>query len=153
MSTTVNRTELVGNLGTDPETRVNATGTLIVTASIAVHSSYKQGEAWQERTDWFRLVAFGEAGEVLRRFGKGERIQVLGRLQSSSYTDREGAKRTSVEVVVLRSDPAPLPRKADADPSPEPPLADAAEAPLVEAPAELGEASAPKRRRRTKVAA
>jgi len=153
MSTTVNRTELVGNLGTDPETRVNATGTLIVTASIAVHSSYKQGEAWQERTDWFRLVAFGEAGEVLRHFGKGERIQVTGRLQSSSYTDREGAKRTSVEVVVLRSDPAPLPRKADADPSPEPPLADAAEAPLVEAPAELGEASAPKRRRRTKVAA
>ena len=153
MSTTVNRTELVGNLGTDPETRVNATGTLIVTASIAVHSSSKQGEAWQERTDWFRLVAFGEAGENLSRFGKGERIQVTGRLQSSSYTDREGAKRTSVEVVVLRSDPAPLPRKADADPSPEPPLADAAEAPLVEAPAELGEASAPKRRRRTKVAA
>ena len=154
MSTTVNRTDLTGNLGTDPETRVNATGTLIVTASIAVHSSYKQGEAWQERTDWFRLVAFGEAGEVLRRFGKGERIQVLGRLQSSSYTDREGAKRTSVEVVVLRSDDAPLPRKGQPESTP-PIEGGAAEEPLAEpeAPAELTDAPAPKARRRKKVAA
>ena len=98
-------------------------------------------------------MAFGEAAEILRRFTKGERITVLGRLQSSSYTDREGAKRTSVEVVVLRSDDAPLPRKADADPAPAPLLADAAEAPLTLAPAELGEAPAAKRRRRTKVAA
>mgnify|MGYP001371878761 CR=1 FL=1 len=112
MATNVNRTELVGNLGNDPEARYSAAGTLIVTASIAVHSSYKQGEEWKERTDWFRLVAFGEAGEALARFGKGERIRVVGRLQSSEYTDREGLKRTSVEVVVLRSDPAPLTRRA-----------------------------------------
>ncbi len=79
MATNVNRTELTGNLGNDPEARYTATGTLVVTASIAVHSSYKQGDAWQERTDWFRLVAFGEAGEALSRFGKGERIRVLGR--------------------------------------------------------------------------
>jgi len=154
MATNVNRTELTGNLGNDPETRITATGTLVVTASIAVHSSYKQGDDWKERTDWFRLVAFGEAGETLRRFGKGERIQVLGRLQSSEYTDREGAKRTSVEVVVLRSDDAPLPRKAAGDPEPQAP-ADTAEEPVAEptAPIELVEASAPKRRRRTKVAA
>ena len=152
--TTVNRTELTGNLGTDPETRINTAGTLIVTASIAVHSSYKQGEAWQERTDWFRLVAFGEAGEALTRFSKGARIQVLGRLQSSSYTDREGAKRSSVEVVVLRSDPAPLPRKAQPDPEPKAPLAAAAE-PMIaaEALAELVDAPAAKARRRRKVAA
>ena len=99
MATNVNRSELVGNLGNDPEARFSSTGTSIVTASIAVHSSYKQGEEWQERTDWFRLVAFGEAGEALNRFGKGERIRVLGRLQSSEYTDREGQKRTSVEDI------------------------------------------------------
>ena len=154
MTTTVNRTELTGNLGTDPETRINTAGTLIVTASIAVHSSYKQGETWQERTDWFRLVAFGEAGEALTRFSKGARIQVLGRLQSSSYTDREGAKRSSVEVVVLRSDPAPLPRKAQRDPEPEAPLAAAAEPVIAaEALAELVDAPAAKARRRAKVAA
>ena len=154
MTTTVNRTELAGNLGTDPETRVNAAGTLIVTASIAVHSSYKQGEAWQERTDWFRLVAFGEAGEALTRFSRGERIQVQGRLQSSSYTDRDGKPRTSVEVVVLRSDPAPLPRKAHGDPAPEAPLAAAVELVIAaEAPAELVDAPAAKARRRRKVAA
>ena len=153
MATNVNRTELAGNLGNDPEARFNATGTYIVTASIAVHSSYNQGEEWKERTDWFRLVAFGEAGEALARFGKGERIRVLGRLQSSEYTDREGQKRTSVEVVVLRSDPAPLARKAQ--PEPDAPLADAAEEPAAEpeAPAESADAPAPKPRRRKSVAA
>jgi single-stranded DNA-binding protein len=55
--------------------RFNAAGTRIVTASIAVHSSYNQSEAWQERTDWVRLVAFAEAGEALAGFGKGDRIQ------------------------------------------------------------------------------
>jgi len=155
MSTTVNRTELAGNLGNDPETRVNATGTVIVTASIAVHTSYKQGEVWQERTDWFRLVAFGEAGENLSRFGKGERIRVTGRLQSSTYTDRDGKPRTSVEVVVLRSDDAPLPRKVVGDPEPEAPLTEAVEEPVAApaAPVELVDAPAPKARRRRKVAA
>ncbi len=164
MATNVNRTELTGNLGNDPEARYTATGTLVVTASIAVHSSYKQGEAWQERTDWFRLVAFGEAGEALSRFGKGERIRVLGRLQSSEYTDREGLKRTSVEVVVLRSDPAPLTRRAPAagvseagaQRLQEPPLADAVEEPVAdaEAPVEVAAEPAPaKSRRRKKIAA
>ena len=153
MATNVNRTELVGNLGSDPEARFNATGKDIVTASIAVHSSYKQGEAYNERTDWFRLVAFGEAGEALNRFGKGERIQVLGRLQSSSYTDREGKQRTSVELVVLHSDPAPLPRKGDdATVEPEAPVAEEPQA-EPEAPAAIADAPAPKPRRRRKVAA
>jgi single-strand DNA-binding protein len=154
MATNVNRSELAGNLGNDPETRYSATGTMVVTASIAVHSSYKQGEDWKERTDWFRLVAFGEAGEALSRFGKGERIRVLGRLQSSEYTDREGQRRTSVEVVVLRSDPAPLARRAQ--PEPEPPAEDGAvEEPVAESEpaAEITDAPAPKPRRRRKVAA
>lgn len=154
MATNVNRTELVGNLGNDPTTRFNAAGTLIVTTSIAVHTSYKQGDDWKERTDWFRLVAFGEAGAYLASYRKGERIAVVGRLQSSEYVDREGVKRSSVEVVVLRSDPAPLPRKASSAPTPQAPLADAAEEPVTapEVPAELADAPA-KARRRKKVAA
>ncbi len=157
MATNVNRSELVGNLGNDPEARSTATGTLVVTASIAVHSSYKQGESWKERTDWFRLVAFGEAGEALSRFGKGERVRVLGRLQSSEYTDREGQRRTSVELVVLRSDPAPLPRKGDdAAAAPEASAEEpAAEERIAEPAAEAAsaDAPAPKPRRRRKVAA
>jgi single-strand DNA-binding protein len=146
MAPNVNRSELVGNLGNDPETRISATGTTVTTASIAVHSSYKQGEEWRERTDWFRLVAFGEAGEYLASYRKGERIAIAGRLQSSEYTDREGVKRTSVEVVVLRSDHAPLPRRAEpAAPEPEPePVADEPE-PVAEP---IAEPAKPRRRRK-----
>ena len=158
MTTTVNRVALIGNLGTDPEARSNAAGTLIVTASLAVHTSYKQGEEWQQRTDWFRLVAFGESAEYLNRFSKGERIAVVGRLQSSSYTDSTGLKRTSIEVVVLRSEDAPLPHKAQ--PTTDPALPEG-EAELVAEPAPVEDAVAPapieepasKPRRRRKQAA
>ena len=125
MATNVNRTELTGNLGNDPEQRFGASGKDVSTVSIAVHTAETQHLASQRRarsgrrdatscvsTDWFRLVAFGESAERLSHFRKGERITVTGRLQSSEYTDREGQKRTSVEVVVLRSDPAPLTRRA-----------------------------------------
>ena len=114
MATNVNRTELVGFLGNDPDTRTAASGSPVTSASIAVHSYFGQGEQRKERTDWFRLVAFGEAAERLAAFRKGERITVTGRLQSSEYTDRDGIKRTSVELVVFRSEPAPLPRKHEA---------------------------------------
>jgi single-strand DNA-binding protein len=93
-------------------------------------------------------VAFGEAGKALGRFGKGERVQVTGRLQASEYTDREGERRSSVELVVLRSEPAPLPRKAaNAAPADEPEIEIEAE------PSPAAEAPQPKPRRCRKVAA
>jgi single-strand DNA-binding protein len=94
-------------------------------------------------------VAFGEAGANLIQFRKGERIAVLGRLQSSEYTDREGIKRSSVEVVVLRSDDAPLTRRVA--PQPQLPTEDsAAEETVVEpeAPTIIADAPAKTRRRR-----
>jgi len=150
MATNVNRTELAGNLGTDPQTRISAAGTTVTTASIAVHTSYKQGDDWKERTDWFRMVAFGEAAEYLASYRKGERIVVLGRLQSSEYIDREGSKRTSVEVAVLRSDPAPLPRRA-APAAPEP-VADEPES-VIDPVAEPVAAELPAKPRRRRKAA
>jgi single-strand DNA-binding protein len=130
MSTIVNRVELTGFLGGAPRTTTSANGTQVATASIAVHTSFKQGEGWQKRTDWFRLVAFGGSAERLASFGEGDRIAVQGRLQTSEYTDREGVKRTSVEVVVFRSEPAPLPRKAQTA-EPEPAVEEVAEEALV----------------------
>jgi len=153
MATNVNRTELTGNLGNDPEARYTATGTLVTTASIAVHSSFKQGEEWKERTDWFRLVAFGESAEHLSRFGKGERINVAGRLQTSEYTDREGQRRTSVEVVVLRSEPAPLLRRTPAAGEAPAAAEEAAEEPPFAEEAPAAEPPARKPRRRKQLAA
>ncbi|PDV97306.1 single-stranded DNA-binding protein [Candidatus Chloroploca asiatica] len=110
---TINRVELTGHLGATPELRTNSAGTRITTASLAVRNSYQVNEVWHEQTYWFRLVAFGNAADVLGNFSKGERISVQGRLQSNEYTDKEGLKRTSVEMVVLRTEAAPLPRKQD----------------------------------------
>jgi hypothetical protein len=104
-----------------------------------------------------RLISRGEAGEYLASYRKGERIAIAGRLQSSEYIDRESVKRSSVEVVVLRSEPAPLPRRAEAaaaepepasdEPAAEPEVIAEAEAePLAEPAAELP--AKPRRRRK-----
>ncbi|PDV97305.1 single-stranded DNA-binding protein [Candidatus Chloroploca asiatica] len=109
-----NHVELTGNLGAEPELRFTVAGTLVAKASLAVHHRYLTGERWLQRTDWFRLVAFGAVAELLATFAKGERVNIRGRLQASSYLDREGVKRTTVEVVVLQALLAPLPPKHDA---------------------------------------
>jgi single-strand DNA-binding protein len=148
MALSINRIELTGNLGSAPELRTTANGVLVATVSIAVRSSYKVGEAWQERTDWFRLVAFGERAEHLGHFAKGARISVTGRLQANSFTDHTGQRRTSVEVVVLHAEAAPLTRKAaevaeERQPEAElPPQAD-------ETPVAPEETPKPRRRRKT----
>ncbi|WP_129678333.1 single-stranded DNA-binding protein [Candidatus Chloroploca sp. Khr17] len=150
-----NHVELTGNLGAEPELRFTATGTPVAKASLAVHHRYLTGERWLQRTDWFRLVAFGAVAELLATFAKGERVNIRGRLQASSYLDREGVKRTTVEVVVLQARLAPLPPTHDAMASPAPVAEDLPPAPPpVVLELSRDDLVAPKpRRRRVKAAA
>jgi len=96
----VNKVIIVGNLGSDPESK-SAGDTPLTTASIATSETWKnkEGEA-QERTEWHRIVAWRKAAEILATYGKkGDKIYVEGSLQTKSWGD-EGDKRYSTEVVV-----------------------------------------------------
>ena len=97
---TVNKVTLIGNLGKDAEIR-NGGGTTIANLRLATTDRRKaQDGTWTDHTEWHAVVAFGKTAEVMERWGrKGKMLYIEGRLQTREYTDKDGNKRWSTEVV------------------------------------------------------
>jgi single-strand DNA-binding protein len=97
----LNRVTLLGNLGADPELRFTQSGQAVLSLRLATTESYlDKDKVRKERTDWHSVVVWGKRGEALAKIlGKGSSILVEGRLQTSSYDDRDGNKRYKTEVI------------------------------------------------------
>jgi single-strand DNA-binding protein len=96
----LNRVQLIGNLGKDPETRYTPTGKKVCTFSVAVsrHWTNNEGES-RESTSWFNVEVWGRLGEICQEYLKKGRLVFLeGRLQTDQY-EHEGEKRYSTKVV------------------------------------------------------
>ena len=98
---TVNKCILVGNLGRDAEIRNTGGGMAIANLRLATTDRRKaQDGTWQDHTEWHAVVAFGKTAEVMEKYGKkGKMLYVEGRIQTREYTDKDGNKRWSTEVV------------------------------------------------------
>ena len=97
----VNKVILVGRLGRDPETRYTTAGQAVCNFTMATDESFKDrsGER-QKRTEWHRIVLWGKLAEIAQQYlQKGMLVYVEGRIQSRQWDDRDGNKRTTVEVV------------------------------------------------------
>lgn len=97
----VNRVILIGNLGGDPEVRFTPAGQAVANFRIATNESWtdKSGNR-QERTEWHRIVVWGKMGELCGQYlKKGRQCFVEGRLQTREWTDKEGKKNYTTEVV------------------------------------------------------
>lgn len=95
----LNRTIVMGRLTRDPELRRTNNGTSVTSFSIAVDRDFKAQDGSKE-TDFIDVVAWRHTAEfVSRYFAKGRMAVVDGRLQTRSYQDKTGNKRTAVEVV------------------------------------------------------
>lgn len=91
----MNKVILIGRLTRDPEIRTAQDGLTIARYSLAIDRQTKEKQA-----DFFRCVTFGKNAEFVERYlKKGTKVAVTGRLQSGSYTDRDGRKVYTVEVV------------------------------------------------------
>ncbi|MDP2341125.1 MAG: single-stranded DNA-binding protein [Deltaproteobacteria bacterium] len=100
MGAGVNKVIIVGNLGRDPEVRYSQAGMAICNFSVAVTERVKDGDAWKEATEWFRVVTFGKTAENAGQYlQKGRQVYVEGRLKTSKYKDKEGVEKTSVELI------------------------------------------------------
>lgn len=99
----LNRIELMGNLGGEPEEYVTTSGKVVLRLSLATTKRYKDaaGER-KEQTDWHNLVAWGRTAELLKSLGlyKGQALYVAGEIHHSQYTKKDGTKGTSSEVNV-----------------------------------------------------
>ncbi len=95
----LNHISIMGRLTRDPELRRTASGTAVASFTVAVERDLKPKEGERE-TDFIDCVAWRGTGEfVSKYFAKGQMIVVSGRLQIRSWTDNDGNKRRTAEVV------------------------------------------------------
>ena len=96
----LNRIIIMGRLTRDPELRHTQTGTAVAAFTLAVDRDFKDKSTGERSTDFIDVVAWRQTGEfVSRYFTKGRMAVVEGRLQIRDWTDKDGGKRRSAEVV------------------------------------------------------
>ena len=96
----LNKIFIMGRLTRDPELRHTQSGTAVASFSLAVDRDFKDKATGEKATDFIDVVAWRQTGEfVSRYFTKGRMAIVEGRLQIRDWTDKEGNKRRSAEVV------------------------------------------------------
>ena len=94
----MNKVILMGNLTRDPEVRYTPSGKAYARMGIAINRRFSKDK---EQTDFFNLVAWDKTAEFCGKyFQKGSRALIEGRLQTSSYENKEGVKVNSVDIVV-----------------------------------------------------
>jgi single-strand DNA-binding protein len=104
MSASLNKVQLIGHLGKDPEIRSFQNGGKAASFSLATSESWKDKETGErkERTEWHRISITndGLVGVVEKYLKKGAKVYVEGQLETRKWTDKEGQERTSTEVVL-----------------------------------------------------
>lgn len=96
----INRVEISGNLGRDPELRATASGTQVCSFSVCVNSRVKREGEWQDKPNWVDVIFFGTRAESICKYlSKGSHVTVAGRLNQNSWETKDGQKRSKLEVI------------------------------------------------------
>jgi single-strand DNA-binding protein len=98
----LNRVQLIGNLGKDPEIKYTPSGTPVAKITIATNERFKDksGE-WQDRTEWHNVVLWQRQAEIAGEYlKKGSKVYIEGRLQTRSWDDKQtNQKKYMTEIV------------------------------------------------------
>ncbi|WP_018949011.1 single-stranded DNA-binding protein [Thioalkalivibrio sp. ALMg11] len=99
----LNKVQLIGNLGNDPEMRETPNGVKIANISIATSERWKDASSGEtkEKTEWHRCVAFNKTAEIIGQYvTKGSQVYIEGKLQTRKWQDQSGTDRYTTEIVV-----------------------------------------------------
>ena len=99
----MNRVILMGRLTRDPEVRYTSGERSVAIAryTLAVDRGFKRGDSSEQNADFIPCVAFDKAGEFTEKyFRQGMRVLISGRIQTGSYTNKEGQKVYTTEVII-----------------------------------------------------
>ncbi|MBM7844190.1 MULTISPECIES: single-stranded DNA-binding protein [Herpetosiphon] len=102
MAKDLNKVQLTGRLGADPEMRFTPQGTAVTTFRVASNRTWKTAEGEQrEDTEWFSIVAWNKLAEICNQYlNKGTRVYVEGRSQTRSWVEEQsGQTRYKTEIV------------------------------------------------------
>ncbi len=103
MAFSVNKVMLIGNLGRDAETRFTTNNLSVTNFTMATSNSYKGKDGnWVNETTWHNIVSFNLSDYMKENLKKGRKFYVEGRISKRDYTDKEGIKRYSMEVISER---------------------------------------------------
>jgi len=104
MPKSVNKVILVGNVGKDPEVRYSQSGTPVANFSLATNERFKDSSGeWQDRTEWHNIVAWQRLAEIVGEYvAKGSKVYVEGKLQTTSWEDRQSGERKYRTEIVAR---------------------------------------------------
>ena len=101
MARGVNKVILVGNCGSDPETRYLPSGGAVTNITVATSESWKDKQSGEqvEKTEWHRCVFFNKLAEIAGQYlKKGSKVYIEGSLRTRDY-EKDGIKRYSTEIV------------------------------------------------------
>jgi single-strand DNA-binding protein len=98
----INKLIVLGHVGADADLKFTAAGKPVANFSVAVNESFKNSKGDNiDRVEWFQCVAWNGLAEVCGQYlTRGAQVYIEGRLQTRKYDDKDGAARTSTEVVV-----------------------------------------------------
>jgi len=92
---------IIGNLGKAPETKISDNGTLMASFSIASNTFRNTSAGKEQKTDWFRVIAFGRQAETLAQYvKKGTGLAVQGRLTFNPWVDRDGNPQAGADIIL-----------------------------------------------------
>lgn len=100
MARSLNKVQLIGNLGKDPELKYTPSSVAVASFSVATMEEWKDADGnKQEKTEWHNIVAWRKLAEICGEYlKKGKKVYIEGKLQTRSY-EKDGVKRYVTEIV------------------------------------------------------
>lgn len=101
MSRSLNKVQIIGHLGADPESRALPSGSLVANIRVATTEQWKDRQSGEnmERTEWHRISAFGKLAEIMSEYlKKGAQVYIEGKLVTRKWQDKQGNDRYSTDV-------------------------------------------------------
>jgi len=98
----LNKVQLIGNLGKDPELQYTQSGMAVAHFPLATTETFTDKNTGDKKEDvtWHNVTLFGKMAETLTQYlDKGKQIYVEGKIRNSSYDDKDGIKRYKTEVI------------------------------------------------------
>lgn len=99
----LNKVTLIGNVGQDPEIRSTQDGKELASFSLATTESWKDKNSGEkkDKTEWHRIVVFGPLAGIVKNYvKKGSKLYIEGQLKTREWTDKEGVKRFTTEIIL-----------------------------------------------------
>ena len=99
----LNKVHLIGNLGNDPELKEFESGQKVATFSLATIEKWKNKQSGEveTKTTWHNIVVWGKVAETVHKYlKKGNKIYIDGKIENSSYEDKDGIKKYKSEIIL-----------------------------------------------------